>query len=108
MISNMFEITLDPLLDGKPIQNKGKSSEFSEQKYELIYSDRENINLRGPYEKDYLYPIPSLNQFISRKEKEKIIANRLQQFNSQYRKKFEKKPAAPMMSYYDEKKMQQK
>ena len=77
MISNMFEITLDPLLDGKPIQNKGKSSEFSEQKYELIYSDRENINLRGPYEKDNLYPIPSLNQFISRKEKEKIITIQL-------------------------------
>lgn len=76
MISNMFEITLDPLLNGKPLNNKGKHDEFSEQKYELIYSDRENINLRGPYEKDNLYPIPELNQLISRKEKEKVIATR--------------------------------
>ena len=82
MISNMFEITLDPLLDGKPIKNKGKSTEFSEQKYELIYSDRENINQRGPFEKDNLYPIPSLNQFISKKDKEKTIATRRHQFNS--------------------------
>jgi hypothetical protein len=61
MISNMFTITLDPLLNGKVLRNNGKTDEFLEQKYELIYSDRENINLRGPYEKDNLYPIPSLN-----------------------------------------------
>lgn len=30
MISNMFEIVMDPLLDGKNINNNGKSSEFSE------------------------------------------------------------------------------
>jgi hypothetical protein len=76
MISNMFAITLDPLLDKKILKNKGKSEQFVEQKYELIYSDRENINMRGPYEKDNLYPIPQLNQFISRKEKEKVIAVR--------------------------------
>jgi hypothetical protein len=38
--------------------------------------------MRGPYEKENLYPIPSLNQLISRKEKEKMIAIRKQQFNS--------------------------
>jgi hypothetical protein len=77
MISNMFAITLDPLLYGKDLRNNGKEDQFKEQKYELIYSDRENINMRGPYEKENLYPIPSLSQFISRKEKEKMIAIRI-------------------------------
>ena len=61
MISNMFEITLDPLLDGKIIRNKGKEDEFKEQRYELIYSDREGINIRGSYEKANLYPFAELN-----------------------------------------------
>lgn len=39
MISNMLSITLDPLLGGKDLRNKGPDDSFSEQKYELIYSD---------------------------------------------------------------------
>lgn len=47
--------------------------------------------MRGSYDKTQLYPIESMNQFISRKDKEKIVNSRRQQFNSQYRKKFDKK-----------------
>ena len=30
MISNMLEITMDPLLDGKTLKNNGKSDEFKD------------------------------------------------------------------------------
>lgn len=57
----MLSITLDPLLGGKDLRNKGPGDEFSEQKYELIYSDAQNVNMRGSYEKSRLYPIESRN-----------------------------------------------
>lgn len=91
MISNMLNITLDPLLGGKELRNKGPDDAFAEQKYELIYSDAQNINMRGSYDKSRLYPIDSMSQLISRKDKEKIASTRRQQFNSQYRKKFDKR-----------------
>ena len=39
MISNMLNITLNPLLGGKELKNTGPDDAFKEQKYELIYSD---------------------------------------------------------------------
>jgi hypothetical protein len=73
MISNMLSITLNPLLNGKDLQTK---DEFKEMKYELIYSDAQNLNTRGPYDKNRLYPIDSMSQFITRKDKEKIVNSR--------------------------------
>lgn len=78
MISNMLRITLDPLLGGKDLRNNGPDDSFKEQKYELIYSDAQNINMRGSYDKRRLYPIESMGQFITRKDKEKIVNNRRQ------------------------------
>ena len=78
MISNMLSITLEPLLGGKELRNKGPDDAYTEQKYELIYSDAQNINMRGSYDKSRLYPIDSMSQLISRKDKEKIATTQRQ------------------------------
>ena len=78
MISNMLSITLEPLLGRKELRNKGPDDAYIEQKYELIYSDAQNINMRGSYDKSRLYPIDSMSQLISRKDKEKIATTRRQ------------------------------
>jgi len=38
MVSNLFTITLDPLLD-TPLDNKGDNNEFKENRFKIIYSD---------------------------------------------------------------------
>jgi hypothetical protein len=59
MISNMLSITLDPLLGGKNLNKPDEA--FKEQKYEMIYSDANNINTRGSYDKRLLYPVESMS-----------------------------------------------
>jgi len=79
MISNIVQITLDPLLieKGDPeINNKGPNNEYKENKFDLIYSDAQNINERGSFSRDELYCVPELNQNKSHQEKEKILATR--------------------------------
>ena len=71
MISNLFAITLEPLLE-RPLNNKGPGNEFEHQKFELIYSDSQDINKRRPYAKTNLYPIAELSQFTSKKAKKEL------------------------------------
>lgn len=88
MLNTMLKITVSPLLE-QDVYLKKNYHEGT--RFTMIYSDYKNINHRNSFNRQNLYPIPELNQFISRKEKEKIMTSRIHQFNSQYMKKFEKK-----------------
>ena len=99
MLSNLLEITVDPLLGDHQKKQRPEQVPGS-PKYEMIYSDYQNINMRRSYNRNNLYPIESLNQLQSRKEKEKIMTSRIHQFNFQQAKKFEKKKDAPSANVY--------
>jgi len=100
MLTNLLEITLDPLLGPSYLNKKNKEQAHADTCFSLIYSDYQNINLRSSYSKLNLYPIPELSQFISKKEKEKIMSNRIHTFNAHFRQKFEKKHTMPLTALF--------
>jgi len=57
MVRNMLDITINPLVS----QEKKAKCESGENQFELIFSDAQNINQRGSYSRNNLYPIPALN-----------------------------------------------
>jgi hypothetical protein len=57
MLTNIFKLTLDPLLT----QDMIKPKQNEQNKYNLIYSDYHNINKRGSYNRENLYPFPQFN-----------------------------------------------
>ena len=82
MILSIFKTTIDPLLQPEFLKQKGNSDSAEDvNEFNLIYSDYQKLNTRSSYNKENLYPIPELNQFVSRKEKEKIISSRIYQQN---------------------------
>lgn len=81
MITNILSLTVSPFLGQDQLKNNSNISDNT-AKFDLIYSDYQNINTRSSYSRDTLYPFPELNQFISKKEKEKIISDRLHHFNT--------------------------
>lgn len=64
MLSNIFRLTLDPLLPQHDIK---VNEDPANLQFKLIYSDYQNLNTRGSYNKENLYPFPEFNQFISKK-----------------------------------------
>jgi hypothetical protein len=89
MISNVFSITLDSLLQGQSLNNKGPDGCFDQMRFDLIYSDSQAVNKRGSFAKSNLYPIPELGKRVTRKEKEEIMANRKTAENCHFRRKIQ-------------------
>lgn len=107
MLANIFEITLDPLLTPDQIKNQAKPN--SDMQFRLVYSDYQNLNKRSSYNKENLYPFPEFSQFISKKQKEQILSNRLHVLNTQYATKFAKKQSiVPSMAPAAQPEVQQK
>ena len=60
MLSNLLDITVSPLLNDNQ-KKKRTEQPAGSPKFEMIYSDYQNINMRRSYNKTNLYPIQSLN-----------------------------------------------